>query len=329
MNAIQSSANPTTPPDRSPLSDTGAVIVTHTRADLARGCVERVLQEIDRESIVVVVNDPDNAPKAELEWLKAKVGVLVLNTTIHGYGANLNGGARLLRDRCSYYLVMNDDVRLERGSIAALRSVLESEPTAAVAAPQLVDAAGVPQPIAYRFPSIGSELVSALILPARLQRRLWRKFILGGDALSAVWLVGAVLLVRASAFHEVDGFDEQFFLYAEETDLVFRMRKRGWSALPCGSIVAVHLGAESTADHRYRRLIGSSRWKYIQKHWPRRDRFVLPALLTLVYVWNSLYVLGRIAFEPWSFRAKLSLWAAHWESRTAPRSGALGGRADA
>jgi GT2 family glycosyltransferase len=300
------------------LTDTGAVIVTHARADLARACAERVLETIDPRLLVVVVNDPGNAPEPELEWLNTNVGRLVCNESPRGYGANVNKGVSCLRDRCGYYLVLNDDVLPGYGTIAALRAVLEDDPAAAVVAPRLVDAEGLPQQVAYRFPSLASELVSALILPARVQRQLWRRFIEGtGD--SNTWFVGAALFVRAAAFDDAGGFDERFFLYSEETDLLLRLRRRGWSALQCDQAVAVHLGAGSTADRRYRRLIGVSRSKYIRKHWPRRERAALAALLPLAYAWNSLYVLMRIVLAPWSFRAKLSLWEAHWESRTAPR----------
>lgn len=303
---------------RARLSDTGAIVVTHHRADLARACAERLLEEIEPRSLVVVVNDPDNAPETELDWLRANAGVSILNEVARGYGANVNAAARRLRGLCRYYLVMNDDVQLPPGSIAGLRSLLESDSRAGVTAPRLVDADGVPQPVAHRFPSIASELASALILPRKLTCRLWDRFVLA-DGVASFWLVGAVLLVRAAAFDEVGGFDEEFFLYSEETDLIRRMRDRGWSPLVCEDVVAVHLGAESTAAFKYRRLRGFSRRKYIQKHWPRHDRSVLSALLCLVHVWNSLYVLGRIGFEPWSFRAKLRLWAAHWDNRTAPR----------
>jgi GT2 family glycosyltransferase len=310
------------------LTDTGAVIVTHARADLARACAERVLETIDPRLLVVVVNDPGNAGEPELEWLDANVGCLMCNRSPRGYGANVNQGVSRLRDRCGYYVVLNDDVQPEHGTIAALRAAFEDDPAVAVVAPRLVDAEGLPQQVAYRFPSLVSELVSALILPARVQRPLWRRFIEGtGD--SNTWFVGAALLIRGEAFDDVSGFDERFFLYSEETDLLYRLRARGWSARQCDDAVAVHLGAGSTADGNCRRLIGVSRSKFIRKHWPRRERVVLAALLPLAYAWNSLYVLARIVVAPRSFRAKLSLWAAHWESRTAPRSRRLEGAVDA
>jgi N-acetylglucosaminyl-diphospho-decaprenol L-rhamnosyltransferase len=305
---------------RSRFPDTGVVIVSHRRADLARDCAQRVLGEVDPPRVVVVVNDPEGAPRDALEWLTAHVGVVVLNDRPRGFGANVNEGVRRLRGRCRYYFLANDDVLPERGAIRALRDALEADPTAALAGPRLVDTSGRPQQAAYRFPSLASEVASALIVPATLQRWLWQRFVLGGSEplaslASDIWLVGAALLVRASAFHEVEGFDEQFFLYSEETDLFFRMTKRGWVARRCEGVVAVHLGGESTADRRYRRMMGLSRQKYIQKHWSRPQRIVLRALLGLTYVWNSAYVLVRILLQPRSFREKLSFWAVHWDKR--------------
>jgi N-acetylglucosaminyl-diphospho-decaprenol L-rhamnosyltransferase len=316
------------------LTDTAAVIVTHDRAELARDCAERIREEIDPRSIVVVVNDPENAPADALESLSVHAGVVVLNESPRGYGANLNEGVRRLRGRYRYYFLANDDVLPELGTIRALRNALESDPVAAVAGPRLVDVGGRRQPGAYRYPSLGSEVAAALIVPASLQRRLWRRFVLGvsdrvESRTSDVWLVGAALLVRASAFHEIDGFDEQFFLYAEETDLSFRMRERGWFVRRCEGVAVVHRGGESTSDRRYRRMMGVSRQKYILKHWSLPERIALRALFALAYSWNSVYVLVRILLQPRSWRAKLSLWAAHWETRprSRPRAQRSSGRA--
>ena len=75
---------------------------------------------------------------------------------------------------------------------------------------------------------MSSELVSTLILPALVQQPLWTRYVLGGY--DDFWVVGAMFVIRADVFHDVGGFDEQFFLYSEETDLDFRIRERGWAA---------------------------------------------------------------------------------------------------
>ena len=307
-------------PAMSKVGDTATVIVTHRRADLARACAEVVAEELDPGSIVVVVNDPRGAQQRDLDWLMARVGSTLLNSTPRGYGANVNAGVRVLAGRYRYYLILNDDVMLTTGAISKLREALERRPEIALAGPRLVDGSGHLQASAFRFPTIPSELASAIILPSRLQSWLWRKIVSGErHATSAdVWLVGAAVLIRASAFHEVDGFDERFFLYSEETDLAYRMKVRGWSSCACDEAVAVHIGAQSTAERRYHRLFGTSRWRYVRKHWTLPRRVSLLGLLSLTYLWNSAYVTVRIVLQPRSSRAKLRLWAAHWSRRPFP-----------
>jgi N-acetylglucosaminyl-diphospho-decaprenol L-rhamnosyltransferase len=307
-------------PATSKVGDTAAVIVTHHRADLARACAEVVAEELDPASIVVVVNDPGGTQQWDLDWLTTNVGSTLLNATPRGYGANVNAGIRVLTARYRYYLVLNDDVLPTTGAISKLRETLERQPAAALAGPRLLDGSGQLQATAFRFPSIPSELASAIILPSRIQLWMWRKIVSGQRSASSadLWLVGAILLIRASAFHEVNGFDERFFLYSEETDLAYRMNVHGWTSCACDEAVAIHIGAQSTAERRYHRLPGTSRWRYVRKHWTLARRVSLLALLSLTYLWNSAYVTVRIVLQPRSSRAKLRLWAAHWSRRPFP-----------
>ncbi|MBY0359133.1 MAG: glycosyltransferase family 2 protein [Candidatus Obscuribacterales bacterium] len=60
------------------------------------------------------------------------------------------------------------------------------------------------------------------------------------------WLSGCNLLIRAQAFRECDGFDEDFFLYFEDTDLSLRLRKLGWQCLLVPKARIEHEGNAST-----------------------------------------------------------------------------------
>jgi GT2 family glycosyltransferase len=119
--------------------------------------------------------------------------------------------------------------------------------------PRLVDEAGAEQRVGWPFPS-----------PARM----WWEAV-GGPRLVAEptdFVVGAVLLLRRAAWREVGGFDERFFLYAEEADWQKRAADRGWSSRVVEAAVASHRGSgtSSNAEHRDR-LFHAATETYIRK----------------------------------------------------------------
>jgi GT2 family glycosyltransferase len=60
------------------------------------------------------------------------------------------------------------------------------------------------------------------------------------------FLQGAALLVRRSAFEQLGGFDESFFMYGEDADLCARLRDSGWGVELCDSARFIHVGGGST-----------------------------------------------------------------------------------
>lgn len=72
-------------------------------------------------------------------------------------------------------------------------------------------------------------------------------------ALDSAFLAMVAPLVRSAAFHQVGGFDERFFLYAEDVDLGRRLRDAGWRLRALPDDWAVHLGAASTSGQDSKR----------------------------------------------------------------------------
>jgi GT2 family glycosyltransferase len=62
--------------------------------------------------------------------------------------------------------------------------------------------------------------------------------------------MGAALLIRRAAFDAVGGFDESFFMYAEEIDLCWRLRAAGWQTHFAPVTTVEHTGCASTSQHR-------------------------------------------------------------------------------
>jgi GT2 family glycosyltransferase len=100
-------------------------------------------------------------------------------------------------------------------------------------------------------PSASQVLVELLrlhrLLPARLRARWFQgPYWTGGDQLNAGWVPGTAVMVRREAVEQVGLLDESFFLYGEDLDWCWRMRRQGWRVGACNSVVARHRESQSS-----------------------------------------------------------------------------------
>src|SRR5690606_32440824 len=135
------------------------------------------------------------------------------------------------------------------------------------------DVKGEPQHTAFRFPSLWSELDSAMELG--LITRLLKNFIvpmpIPETDCEADWVGGASMILRREMLDEVGLFDETFFLYFEETDLCRRAKRAGWPSHFVRQSHVTHIGSASTGiSERGRRRPGywfdSRRHYFVKNH---------------------------------------------------------------
>lgn len=197
----------------------------------------------------------DNSSLPEIAELCRAFGVRYIDSGANiGFGAAVNIG---LRDRLlpgADILLVNPDARIERAAIASLHRALRSAPDIASVGPEQRDDAGRPARVEWPFPSPARAWLEALGL-ARLGGRGPR------------FVIGSVLLLRAEALAQVGGFDERFFLYAEETDWAYRAHRLGWRHAVVPGVLAQHVGAGTSSDPRRREVhFHASQERYLRKH---------------------------------------------------------------
>lgn len=193
---------------------------------------------------------------------------LVRESVNRGYGAACNRGAR--ETSRPYLLMLNSDTCVRPGAVEALVAALDRDPRAAAVGPRLVHPDGSLQRSIRRLPtpwkifceSSGLAFLSGGRRPFE-GHTATRQDHARPRAVEA--LMGAALLVRRSAFEEVGGFDEGFFLYAEETDLMARWREKGWRILYEPAAAVVHAGGRSGGDRLFGHL-HASLVRYTAKH---------------------------------------------------------------
>jgi len=235
------------------MSGTGSVsaVIVHYRTPEQTVCAARAVAETAPAAAVLVV---DNASRDVIgQRLAAEVprALVLTEGRNRGYGAACNRGAR--ESKGEYLLFLNSDTAVGSGAIQALAEVLAADPLAAAVGPRLVNADGSLQPSIQRLPTpwrifCESSGLAALCGGRGFLRGHTRTREDHDHPHEVAALKGAALLVRRSAFEAAGGFDEDFFLYGEETDLIARFSARGWRILFEPRAEVAHLGGGSGGD---------------------------------------------------------------------------------
>ena len=125
---------------------------------------------------------------------------------------------------------LNPDTEVRAGAVLALAEELQAHPKCAAAGSQLLNADKSLAASAFRFPSAGRELIGAAH-SEKLGRLLGipTTVVSSAESIEVDWVTGASFMVRAEALQESGLFDDGFFLYFEEVELMHRFRLRGWS----------------------------------------------------------------------------------------------------
>ncbi len=217
----------------------------------------------------------DNSGSADVERVCRKADVRCLDSGANlGFGGGVNVG---LADRLlpgADVLLLNPDAVLHPGAVAALSERLAADAGLASVGPRQVDETGREARVGWPFPTPARSWIAALGISRALglvfRRGPGRA---GGDgqpgqgAERIDYAIGSVLLLRAEALEQVGGFDEDFFLYAEETDWAKRAALLGWRHTVVAEASALHTGAATSVDTAARDThFAAGLERYLRKH---------------------------------------------------------------
>ena len=268
------------------MNDTAVIVVSYNTRDLTLQAVASARKATDGLDARVIVADNGSADGTVGAVRAAYPEVTVLeNPDNPGYGAAINRAASA--QRSTHLCAMNADVVLEPGSLLKLRRFLAMNRSCGLVGPALAYPDGKPQRSAKRFPTLGLALGEVLALHALAPGNRWvRRFYYEDQDLTRDAEVdtvsGSVMMLRAEAFETVRGFDEEFRMYFEETDLCRRLRDGGHSVAFCPGARAVHRHGASTRQTSVRQVeYYVSYVRYFRKHHSRAAAAILRAAVVL------------------------------------------------
>ncbi|HET7568018.1 MAG TPA: glycosyltransferase family 2 protein [Gaiellaceae bacterium] len=240
--------------------DVSISLVNTNSRELLLACLESLHADpprtIDVETVVLDNASDDGSAAAVRERYP---GVrLIEQRRRAGFGANHNAVVRATSGR--YVYVLNEDTTSEDWGFERMVRHLDANPRVAALAPRLVYPDGRLQHSAWRFPTPAAAALGLLTLSrAGITQS-------GGTATRAVdWAMAAALLVRREALDEVGLFDEGFFIYSEEVDLQYRLRRAGWGVQYFPSVTVVHHESQFSAGVPHRRV--NEQWRSRHRYW--------------------------------------------------------------
>lgn len=207
-----------------------AVVSWNTRDLLARCLSSAERDHAAGVAEVVVVDNASSDGSAEMVAAEFPWVDLVASPDNLGFGPAVNLAAS--RARGAWLGIANADTALHDGALAALLEAGERDTEAGIVAPRLVLPDGDTQHSVHAFPNLlntallnlGVERMSPAIADRLCVDGRWRD----QRRRRVDWAHGAFLLARRSAFDEIAGFDPSQWMYAEDLDIAWRMRRAGW-----------------------------------------------------------------------------------------------------
>jgi len=236
------------------------IIVSYNTQDYLRQALQSIKQSTDTLTKEVIVVDNASSDGSleiiqnQFNWVK-----LIKNSRNLGYAAANNAG--LGQARGEYILFLNSDTRILPETLAIMIDFMDQHPDAGVSTCRVELPSGDIDPASHRgFPTPWNALTYFVGLEKLFpQSKFFSGYHQGWKNLSHVHEIdspaGAFFLTRKAVLDQIGGFDDQFFMYAEDLDLSLRVKRAGWKIMYVPSTKIIHYKKKSgrASSHRLTR----------------------------------------------------------------------------
>ena len=244
------------------------------------------------ESEIIVADNGSTDDSVEFLTQEYSSQVRIINIDKNrGYCGGYNYALKQVD--ADYYILLNSDVEVTENWISPIISLFESNPEIAAAQPKIKS---FHEKNKFEYAGAGGGFVDTLGYPfcrGRIFNHLEEDHGQYNDTRQIFWATGACLFVRAAAFHEMGGLDEDFFAHMEEIDLCWRLNRAGYKIYYCGSSTVYHVGGGtlSKSNPRKTQLNFRNGLSLLMKHlpsyaiwWKLPFRLVLDWLAALLFL---------------------------------------------
>ncbi len=231
-----------------------AIVNWNTR-DLLRDCLTSISSPVGSPDLVeiIVVDNASTDGSADMVAKSFPNVRLIQNDTNVGFTKGVNQA--FLASAGKYFLLLNSDAFQKDDAISRCARYLDKRPDVAVLGCRIEYPDGSTQSSCFRFTSLRGIILTALYLSQTFKHSYYLNWDRYGcfewdDPREVDCVMGSFMMVRRSIIEGNVLLDSGYFMYGEEKDLCFRLRRRGYKTIfyPHAIVVHHHFGSSSKSD---------------------------------------------------------------------------------
>lgn len=298
------------------------VIISYNTSSLTLKCISSIKKTTSNCPIIVVDNCSPDSTVSDIRTNFNDVNIIITPEN-RSYANAVNIGMNACMT--DFVIVCNADVEFRDSSIQILTNYLKKHPKVGVVAPQQIYPNGSWQR-SYGYLHGIKEAISDVLFITTFKHALRTVFFnispIDRQPKYVDYVDGAILAIRRDAHKSIEGFDEEFSFYSEESDFCYRLKQAYWDVVFNPKAVVMHIrgassGSELNQTAATVRKLVYSKVQFVRKH---RSTFGQKIYIALEYLHFSMkkliYSLIILVHKTPSVRAKLTFFeriSSYWK----------------
>ncbi len=259
------------------------IIVTHNSMPLLKDCLSHLKEALgSRGGQVIIVDNCSSDHSATVAARIVPSAEIITNRTNVGFGAACNQAAGMAKGE--FLLFLNPDLLIDSDAIDKLIEVVAPEERIGLAGARLRKPDGRFHPTCRRFPTIENMLYSRGSALSRIFRSQAASYTIGDQNETTIVeaVGGTAALIRRKTFEKMDGFDERYFMFVEDTDLCYRLNENGFVNVFVPQAGGVHFWGQGSRTGLMKRLYfhSISIFRFFEKFPAQGNRWKVLIMLT-------------------------------------------------
>lgn len=223
------------------------VILNWNGENLLKKFIPSIVKYSNLSTVEIVVAD-NNSTDNSVSYIENHFPqiTIIKNAKNGGYAKGYNDALKHVS--ADIYALVNSDIEVTDGWLNSIISTFKNEPETAIIQPKILDCKDKSK---FEYAGAAGGFIDKFGYPycrGRIFNNLETDKLQYNDSTEIFWASGACFFIRSSIFHELKGFDENYFAHQEEIDLCWRTKNLQKTIKYVGTSTVFHIGGATLKE---------------------------------------------------------------------------------